>query len=359
MKIICAYCSASKDPDKGLVPAYKRYISNRIVKVQEIAAEQEDTNFCILSGKFGLVKWDHPLPLYDHLLISEEVPQLVEKVCNQIMEMGTTQVDFYTRSILNDNKISPYINTIEQACKKCNVPISIFYVDEPRKNSAIRNWKQIMEMAAEAGQELVLNRSRGESEFIELLSQYPDDGMVYFQRAKAYEMIGELGLTKNDYKSASELFPLTRWQHEAQLAIENIDREFSSGGTVIEARRRVSNFNNIDPRIKDDVIKTLDKAITEASGCAIDISKCVVDIIKVILRKQNIRETNSLENDIYLLKNKGIMPEIITNHKNTIRILRNRAAHPVGPEYKFQAKDVYPRITALVAILEWHNSTIK
>jgi hypothetical protein len=56
MKIICAYCSASKDPDKGLVPAYKRYISNRIVKVQEIANKKTlifayyQANLALLNG---------------------------------------------------------------------------------------------------------------------------------------------------------------------------------------------------------------------------------------------------------------------------------------------------------------------
>ena len=87
MRIICTYCSASKDPDKGLVPAYKRYISARIVHVQEIA-EREGVHFCILSGKFGLVDWNHPLPWYDHLLLAEEVPQLVDMVKHQLNEKG-------------------------------------------------------------------------------------------------------------------------------------------------------------------------------------------------------------------------------------------------------------------------------
>ena len=79
MKILCTYYSASKDPDKGLIPAYKRYVSLRIIPVQELA-EKEDAHFCILSGKFGLVDWNQPLPWYDHLLIREEVNNLVSTV---------------------------------------------------------------------------------------------------------------------------------------------------------------------------------------------------------------------------------------------------------------------------------------
>ncbi len=50
MEIICTNCSASKDPSEGLIPAYKRYISSRIVHVQEIA-DASNLQFCILVGK--------------------------------------------------------------------------------------------------------------------------------------------------------------------------------------------------------------------------------------------------------------------------------------------------------------------
>ncbi|MEK9137937.1 MAG: hypothetical protein AAB393_12500, partial [Bacteroidota bacterium] len=77
-----------------------------------------------------------------------------------------------------------------------------------------------MELAAEAGQKLKLDRATGNAEFEKLLSFYPKDGMIYFQRALAYEAIGEYNLAKIDYESSKRYFPLDRWQWEAQKALD-------------------------------------------------------------------------------------------------------------------------------------------
>jgi len=89
-------------------------------------AEHEGVPFCILSGKFGLVDWNHPLPLYDHLLLAEEVPQLVEVVKQQLGNKGITQVDYYSRSPEVDARIIPYMNTIENACASIGVDLQTY-----------------------------------------------------------------------------------------------------------------------------------------------------------------------------------------------------------------------------------------
>ena len=149
MRVFCTYCSASKDPAKGLIPAFKRYISPRIVRVQEMA-QREASHFCILSGEFGLVDWDQPLPWYDHLLLSEEVPHLAQQVAAQLIERDIAQVDYYTVSPQFDPKVIPYLDTIDKACSSVGVELGVHTLEEPKLSSASRNWKQIMELAAEA-----------------------------------------------------------------------------------------------------------------------------------------------------------------------------------------------------------------
>ena len=113
MHAYCTYCSASKDPSTGLVPAYRRYISDRIIRVQQLA-ETEKVHFCILSGKFGLVDWNEPLPWYDHLLTLDEAPQLVEVVARQLVEKGIDQLHFFANSprarISNSGPTSKLLN---------------------------------------------------------------------------------------------------------------------------------------------------------------------------------------------------------------------------------------------------------
>lgn len=124
MEIICTYCSASKDPAAGLIPAYKRYISSRIVHVQEIA-ENSGLHFCILSGEFGLVDWDMPLPWYDHLLAADEVAALSITVQHQIIEKMISKVNFYTRSLDVDPNLSSYLDLIQSSCQQTGVELII------------------------------------------------------------------------------------------------------------------------------------------------------------------------------------------------------------------------------------------
>lgn len=52
------------------------------------------------------------------------------------------------------------------------------------------------------------------------------------------------------------------------------------------------------------------------------------------------------------LKNSSIISEIVVNHMNTIRIIGNRAAHPDPRDFPLKPTDVYPSISAFLAIPE-------
>jgi tetratricopeptide (TPR) repeat protein len=175
-------------------------------------AEREGVHLCILSGEFGLVDWDEPIPWYDHLLIADEVPQLAQKVERQIAQKGITRVEYYTVSPQVDPKIVPYLNVIENACRSAGAELTIYTLDEPKLASTVRNWKRIMEWAAEARQTLIKDEASGAAEFNNLLSLFPDDGMIFFERANGYETLGKLELAKADYERAKDRFPLERWQ---------------------------------------------------------------------------------------------------------------------------------------------------
>ena len=129
MKSICTYCSESKDLNEELIPAFKRYLSPRIILVKEIA-EKENIHYCILSGEFGLVDWNQPIPWYSHLLIHEEVPNMVDKVVNQIQIKKISEIDFYTRSPDFDSRIIPYLETIKKAIQLAAIKLRIVSLEE-------------------------------------------------------------------------------------------------------------------------------------------------------------------------------------------------------------------------------------
>lgn len=353
MKILCTYCSASKDPDKGLIPAFKRYISPRIIFVQEVA-EKQDIHFCILSGKFGLVDWNQPLPWYDHLLLREEVPGLVEIVKNQLTSKNIHEVNYYTRDPKFDINLLPYINTIEKASQTIGVEMQIFTLDEPRISATIRNWKLIMEMAAEARQKMIINRAEGEAEIQKLLSKFPDDGMIYFQKASGHEALNEFSKAKELYEIAKGLFPLDRWQWEAQEAINRIDKHLFSG-TITEAIERINKLDHIDDEIIKKAIIAIDKTDKQPASTGIELRQLLEMIIKRIFRERRL-EVYNLDRNIEVIKIHEIAPNIVINHMHTVRIIGNRAAHPNSGESALQTTDIYPSIYALLAILDWMNT---
>ena len=77
MELFATYCSAEKDGAEGELPAIERYTSERIQGVAA-AAKGAQAKFGILSGQFGLITGEHPLPYYDHLLQPEEVSTRAE-----------------------------------------------------------------------------------------------------------------------------------------------------------------------------------------------------------------------------------------------------------------------------------------
>lgn len=355
MRVICTYCSASKDPAKGLLPAFKRYISQRIIQVQEIA-ESEGVGFCILSGKFGLVDWDQLLPLYDHLLLAEEVQQLADTVTHQLVKKNITRMEYYTRLPKVDPNVSQYASTIDVACRSAHVELRICILDEPKITSGIPKWKQITEMAADARQTLIRDRPKGEQEFDELFLIFPRDGMVFFQRAIGYETIGDFTHAKADYEAAKRLFPAERWQWEAQEALNRIEDELAVGGTIAEARRRINRLTKVGERLRRDALLAMGKASTEPASTIAELRPCLEGLVNKLLAQNSLTSTGELNVKIRTLSAQAVVPEIILNHMNTIRIMGNSVLHPKSGELALLPSDVYPSITALVAILEWLES---
>ena len=95
MKLIVTYCAKSKQLSPDLLPAYQRYISNRIRHTHD-AAKIGGLNFAILSGRFGLIKNDHLIPYYDHLLQEDEMPLMVTKTADTLKAWKVTHITWYS-----------------------------------------------------------------------------------------------------------------------------------------------------------------------------------------------------------------------------------------------------------------------
>ena len=128
MKIHATYCSAEKSSAPGEIPAIERYTSRRIQWVNK-RAQRHGEAFFIISGKHGLIKADEEIAYYDYLLTSDALNEHVQLLSRQLSKLGIQQVTFFTRPVRIDPNISPYLKSIEEACRLSQVSVNIVVED--------------------------------------------------------------------------------------------------------------------------------------------------------------------------------------------------------------------------------------
>ena len=124
MKAICTYCAGPKRQGGRLLPAVRRYISPRINDAHKLARKR-GAAFFILSGEYGLLRPDDPIPWYDHLLRSDEVKDLVPKVAVTLVKEGIESVEYHTASPDLVPAIVAYFDVLRQACVLSGISLEI------------------------------------------------------------------------------------------------------------------------------------------------------------------------------------------------------------------------------------------
>ncbi len=121
MKAIATICSRRKQEDSSLLSAQERYTGDHVNTVGNIA---RDSNllFFILSGKYGLIPADQPIPYYDFYLENEHVEALTHLVSKQLQEAGITALNFYTE---DKESWAPYITTISKGAELVEVALKL------------------------------------------------------------------------------------------------------------------------------------------------------------------------------------------------------------------------------------------
>jgi len=128
MRVICTYCSKAKREDGGFLPAVLRYKSDRIVELANLA-DAKDLEFMILSGEYGLIDREYPLPFYDHLLQPWEVDKLSNKVATTLCMAGVKEIEYHTAAPELVAPIRPYLSVMETACSRALVAFRVVILD--------------------------------------------------------------------------------------------------------------------------------------------------------------------------------------------------------------------------------------
>ncbi|MBK7701936.1 MAG: hypothetical protein IPI34_03100 [bacterium] len=124
MKIFCSYCSAAKREDDGLLPAVERYLSERL-RVLWLRGRAQGTPLFILSGEFGLLGAEEPIPWYDHLLSPGEAAPLATGVAARLRELGVERVEYHTAPLAATPAVRPYFKAISAACAAAGAALDL------------------------------------------------------------------------------------------------------------------------------------------------------------------------------------------------------------------------------------------
>jgi hypothetical protein len=73
-------CTAKKDENPNLIPAYQRYLPSPVFKVFWENVFDLSVEIGILSAKFGLIDWSKRIPYYDYKMQESDVPKFVEEL---------------------------------------------------------------------------------------------------------------------------------------------------------------------------------------------------------------------------------------------------------------------------------------
>lgn len=75
----------------------------------------------ILSGKFGLLTAEQPVPWYDHLLAEGEVEAMVPAFAADLTRLGIANLDYHSADPAQIAQLQPYLNVVQQACHLAGV----------------------------------------------------------------------------------------------------------------------------------------------------------------------------------------------------------------------------------------------
>jgi len=226
MEIFCTYCSKLKDEIIDSLPAIHRYKSKRIRKVNE-SAKLLDYPIFILSGKYGLISTEQKIPYYDHLLLDNEVENLVnDYVIEQLKKFNIEKIFFFQNS--SDLFIKPYINAITLACKLTNTPIYFIEIEIGEiEDIKVIGYREIWYLSLKANQMMVKNNDVSATAFIELLEKFPNDGMLYYERGEAFESLRDYQKAKKDYELALMYFPNPKWKNVAYEGLKRTQNKIT------------------------------------------------------------------------------------------------------------------------------------
>ena len=135
--LLVTICCREKDRAEGLLPAVRRYRSERIERLARLAGEA-GLPFAILSGLFGLIEAGEPIPYYDRLMSAEDVNRIAAAGTEFLRERGIQEVIFCLPDPSLDPHVGPYLESMERSAAAAGCRLRTFFLPPYPELSELR-----------------------------------------------------------------------------------------------------------------------------------------------------------------------------------------------------------------------------
>lgn len=227
-------------------------------------------------------------------------------------------------------------------------------------------WRIIWKSALDANNDLIRNRRMGEIEFLELLHKYEDDGMVYYERAEAYEFIKDFENALKNFQKAEDNFPVEHWKRIARFGIDRINVKKVGGSYSCEEIQwqifhQLHTLQNIDLWTKFDALVAMTLYDSEPHETALLLRCCLESLVLLLLpnsieveNAKGLWELTNLLKKHYRINCKYIKPEIIRGMQD-VRIIGTKAAHPKN---RIGDNSFIYCVRPFILVAQWVNNEI-
>lgn len=125
--LLVTICCREKDRAEGLLPAVRRYRSERIDRLARLAGEA-GLPFAILSGFFGLIEAEEPIPYYDRLMSADDVERIAAAATEFLRERGIQEVIFCLPDPALDPHVGPYLASMEKSAAAAGCRLRTYFL---------------------------------------------------------------------------------------------------------------------------------------------------------------------------------------------------------------------------------------
>lgn len=219
-------------------------------------------------------------------------------------------------------------------------------------------WRDVWRQSVYAYSTLCADRTEGEKQFERLLAKYSSDPMIVYERAEAYEHIGQLEWARTDYADAAERFVEPHWSDIARLGLEQVKGRPQAGAISASSRQlrerihALHSFPRLPTNVLADALSCVARIDSEPHLAAMNLRAALEQLAWKALGLSGVAVDDGAElcELIHQLEENKLVSAATRAQMHVVRIIGNRAAHGCEiPEDK--SRD---QLRSFLAVADWY-----